>query len=171
MSAPDFVTTADLDNYTSGDSATLVEQAQATIRAYCGWHVAPNITETITLDGTGNRHLWLPSLFVTDVTAIVDEGTTLTTEDYDWSESGYLERRSGYWSIRPRQIQVTLKHGLEDIPADVVGVAVGLAARAAVSPAGVRREAAGAVSLEYELGRLLQDERSILDRYKLPPRT
>lgn len=170
MPIADFVLPADLDDYKAGDPTTLLAQAQSAIRSYCGWHVAPNITETLLLDGRGSSHLWMPSLFVTEVTTVVNEGTTLTSEEYDWSADGYLQRRNGYWSSRPRQVSVTLTHGYEDIPADLVGVAVARAARFASSPAGVKREQAGSVSLERESNGFLADELAILDHYKLPPR-
>jgi hypothetical protein len=169
--APDFVTTTDLTDYKAGDPATLVSQAQSTIRAYCGWHVAPNITETVLLDGRGGSHLWLPSLHVTAVSSISNEGTVLTTAEYDWSVSGYVELRNwALWSSRPRQISVTFTHGYEDIPADLVGVAASIAARAGSSPAGIKRQSSGPFSAEYEV-ELLGDEKSTLGRYKLPPRT
>lgn len=170
MPIADFVLTSDLDDYTAGDPQTLLAQAQAAIRSYCGWHVAPNITETLTVDGRGSRHLWLPSLHVTDLTSVTDEGTALTTDEFDWSVSGYLERRSGYWSDRPRQVVAVLDHGYEDVPADLVSVAVAMAARTASSPAGVKKQSTGPFSIENETGRFLDEERTILDRYKLPPR-
>lgn len=175
--APDFVDTTDLSDYKAGDAAEIILQVQAAIRSYCGWHIAPSIEQTVTLDGRGSRHLWLPSLYVTDVTSVSNEGTAVTSDEYDWSESGYIESRYGCWTTRPRQVEITFTHGYDDIPADVVGVAVAVAARASASPAGVKREQAGAVSLEYGQFNgvaggiaLLQHERDILERYKLPPR-
>lgn len=171
MPLADFVLTDDLTDYNAADPATLVRQAQSAIRTYCGWHVAPSIEETLVLDGRGSAHLWMPSLHVTDVSEVIDEDATLTTEDYDWSESGYLERRNGLvWSTRPRQVSVTLTHGYEDVPEDLIGVAVARAARTASSPAGVKREQAGSMSIEREGGGFLADELAVLDRYKLPPR-
>lgn len=172
MTVSDFVTTGDLDDYQSGDADTLIEQAQSAIRSYCGWHIAPLIEDVeVVLDGRGTRHLWLPSLHVTAVSEITDETTTLTSEDYDWSASGYVERRNGYWSERPRQVRVTFSHGYEVVPPDLIGIAVARATRTASSPAGVRRESAGSVSIERDGNGFLADELAILDRYKLPPRT
>lgn len=177
MTIADFVLTSDLDDFKAGDAEAIVQQVQSAIRSYCGWHVAPSIDETLVLDGRGSRHLWMPSLYVTDVTIVVDEGTTLTSDDYDWSASGYLERRNGCWSKRPRQVSVTLEHGYEDIPADLIGVAVAVAARSNVSPTGAVRQATGPFSLDFGSFNgvaggvaLLEHEKAILDRYKLPPR-
>lgn len=167
---PDFATTDDLADYRSGDPATIVRQAQGAIRRYCGWHIAPEVTETITLDGSGSRSLWLPSLYVTDIASITIEGEVKSADDYDWSANGYVWSRYGYWTCRPRQIVVELTHGYSDIPEELVGVASSLAARRASSPAGVRREQAGQVSMEYGAREFLADELQVLDRFKLPPR-
>ena len=39
--------------------------AQAAVRAYCGWHIAPSLSETLVLDGTGARAFILPTLHLT----------------------------------------------------------------------------------------------------------
>ena len=49
--------------------AAAVRAAGAAVRGYCGWHVAPEVEQTITLDGTGGPTLVLPSLLVKAITA------------------------------------------------------------------------------------------------------
>ena len=44
-----------------------VRAAQGAVRRYCGWHVAPSITETLRLDGYGGRVLTLPSKHITAI--------------------------------------------------------------------------------------------------------
>lgn len=166
----DFVTASDLTDYRAGDPDTLLRQAQAAIRRYCGWHIAPEVTETITLDGSGSRSLWLPSLYVTDIASVTVEGIVKDVDDYDWSTNGYVSSRFGTWSIRPRQIVVEFTHGYDDIPDDLIGVAVAMAGRAAASPAGPKRQTVGPFSVEWDSPGPLQHERDILDQYKLPPR-
>lgn len=171
MTAPDFVDDVDLAEYQASDPQTIIAQAQATVRSYCGWHVAPSLTETILLDGKGSRHLWLPSLHVTDVDLITNEGVEVAADEYDWSADGYVELvYAAWWSLRPRQVEVTFTHGFDDIPADLIGVAAAIATRRSSSPSGIRREQAGALSLDYGTSDLLADEKATLDRYKLPPR-
>lgn len=169
-SLPDFADVTDLDDYRSGDDATLVRQAQGTVRRYCGWHIAPEVTETLTLNGSGSRSLWLPSLYVTDIGSITDCGTTVDADDYDWSANGYVQRRTGCWTFRARQIVVDLTHGYEEIPDELIGVAVSLAARRASSPAGYKRETTGPFSVEHGGREFLQDELDVLNTFKLPPR-
>jgi hypothetical protein len=98
------------------------DQAQALVTGYCGWHVAPSRTETLTLDGSGSMFLTLPSLHVTDIAEVTDRGDTLDTDDYDWSASGLVYRRRGRFSHRYRSVTVTLTHGYDDMPDDVQAV-------------------------------------------------
>lgn len=179
MALPDFAEVSNLTAYRDGEEEAIVRQAQAAIRRYCGWHVAPEVTETLTLDGQGGRHLWLPSLHVNAITSVTNEGVDLDLIDgLGWSASGYLERRGGCWSRRPRQIVVTLSHGFIDIPEDLVEVAVSIASRAASSPSGAVDEGTGPFRAKWATVApgvaggvaLLQHERDILDLYKLPPR-
>lgn len=178
MSLPPFVEVTDLEAYQSGDAEAILGQAQGALRAYCGWHVSPDLDETLTLDGQGGRHLWLPSLKVNSITSITELGVVVDLDDVDWSESGYLERRCGHWTSRPRQIVVELNHGYEDAPAELVEVVVSIASRASSSPSGAVDEGTGPFRAKWSAVApgvagglaLLQHERDILDKYKLPPR-
>jgi hypothetical protein len=176
--APDFFTTTALANFQSGDPAAIVAQVQQSIRDYCGWHVAGSFEETLTLDGPSSRRLWLPSLYVTEVTLVTNEGVELDPSEYDWSAGGWIELRSyGWWTDRPRQIEVTLTHGYTTAPATLAGVAASVAARAIASPSGATREQVGSVALGYGTFNgvsggiaLLEHEKEQLDQYRLPPR-
>ena len=42
-------------------------QAEALVRGYCGWHIAPSRSETITVRTFGGTSVMLPSLLVTEV--------------------------------------------------------------------------------------------------------
>lgn len=176
--ALDFVEANDLELLRSGDDQVIALQVQSAIRSYCGWHIARDHIETVTLDGCGSNHLWLPTLMLHEVTAVTSEGETVDLDDIDWSKSGYLVNRAGCWSSRPRQTTVTIRHGYELPPEDVVGVAASVALRAASSPAGTVRESTGPFSIQYATTAagvaggiaFLEHERAILDRYRLPSR-
>lgn len=88
------------------------EDVQDVIRAYCGWHVSPSITETITLDGPGSDTLFLPSLHVTDVASVTVDG--VAQNEPEWSESGLI--RGAFHGRRFRSIVVTLTHGYTELP-------------------------------------------------------
>jgi hypothetical protein len=148
--------------------------AQALVTAYCGWHIAPSKTETLTLDGPGGQTLLLPSLYVTNLTEVTSEGTVFDINTYDWSEAGIIELRCGCFSCRLRSVTVTLTHGYPNMPADVEAVIArvddrGTSDSGAIQSVGQVRYAT--TSSGVGVGMALTDfDRAILDRYKLPPR-
>ena len=150
-----------------------IAAAEAAVRAYCGWHVAPVITEDLVLDGSGTSTLFLRTLRLLDVTAAEVSGTVLDVTGLEWSEAGYL-RSPGKWPDRLRSVKVTISHGFDDVPA-VAAIVRAIAARASASPTGVVREQAGAVSIGFSLtapgvsgGVVLMDhERRMLDKYRI----
>lgn len=89
------------------------------IRNYCGWHIAPFITETLTVSGEDDSVLILPTLRILDVTEI--RVNDRRVEGYRWARHGviYLPAavRWGY------PIEVDLIHGYEQLPAPVVEAA------------------------------------------------
>lgn len=166
--------------------ADATARAEAEVRAYCGWHIAPVETTTITLDGSGSPVLLLPSLHVTDVVSVTEGELAVDPNDYEWSESGVLRRSSSSpwvtrpgprWSSRLRGVTVTFVHGYESWPLDVLAVVERLSARAVEGSRGPAvLTQVGAVSyatgedglpVTSTLGSL---DRAVLDRYKLPPR-
>ena len=55
------------------------------VRGYCEWHIAPSVTETLTLDGPGGSVLHLPSAHVTAVASVTNDGAVIA--DPQWSAS------------------------------------------------------------------------------------
>ncbi|OOB90743.1 hypothetical protein [Rathayibacter sp. VKM Ac-2630] len=150
-----------------------LEAANGAIRRECGWHVAPSVTETLTLDGKGGRLLLLPTGHVTAVSSVVVGGVDLTASA-DWSTSGMLELRAGAFPRRFRAVQVTLTHGYdpEEVP-EVVALIVKLAQRAKDSTTIAAQATAGS-SVSYVTAGgaplsipLLQGEKDILTPYRL----
>lgn len=112
------------------------EAATRAIRDYCGWHVAPVITATLTLDGTGTGTVLLPSRRVVDVLSVKVDGQELEATAYEWSADGLLRRRRGCWPDRYRGLAVGLKHGFDD---DTVlsTVVASIVARIRMDPSGM----------------------------------
>jgi hypothetical protein len=180
VAVPDLARPADLAQYRNGDEGSIVRQVQAAVRSYCGWHIAPAMNETVTLDGTGTGFVRLPTLQLNSVDAVTNAGTAITVSDgVDWSDAGFIQLRNGArFTDRPGQVTVTMNHGFTDPPPDVVEVVVSVAARAASSPVGAVSESAGGVSLSFGTFNgvaggiaLLAHERAVLDLYRLAPRT
>lgn len=136
-----------------------------TVMAYCGWHVAPSLTETVEVEGMGSRVLLLPSLHVTDVTAVRDEDGTAVT-DWKARKNGVVR---GWWSCE-ELYELDIVHGYPAMPEEVQEVIDDLDSR----PAGSAYVQVGQVRVATDsdgapLGAALTAaQRSVLDRYKLP---
>lgn len=161
----------------SGDTeADNLAAAEAAVRAYCGWHIAPVITEELVIDGNGAASLPIPSLRVVDITAASDAGRVLDPATLEWSRAGFL-RSAGRWTSKLRGVRLTVKHGFDSAP-DVAQIVRDIAGRGG-GPAGVVREQAGQVSIGYSQvapgvsgGVVLMDhERAMLDRYRVAGRS
>lgn len=143
---------------------------EALIRSYCGWHVAPVRTETLTVDGSGGTIQPLPTLHVVAVDAVENDGVAVA--DVEWSESGFLR---GRWTSKLRGVTVTLTHGYVTWPAEIEACAARLAAAERIALTGGGQVSIGAVRVagpQLQSGTPPLDPyvAAILDRYRLPPR-
>jgi hypothetical protein len=134
----------------------------ADVRAFCGWHIAPEVTETITRDGTGSSVLVLPTLRLVDLVSITNEGTAVT--DPEWSASGMV--RAYCWTWKLRGIVAEFTHGYEEWPAELLAVMAEMAS-ATSALAGVKAVTSGAHQVTFETS-LRPSQRDVLGRYQLP---
>lgn len=155
--------------------ADRLEAAESLVRGYCGWHIAPSYADQeVTLWPSGTSLLLLPSLHVTDVASVTEDGTEL--DDYQWTEAGVLTRGCWRWVTSP--VVVTFTHGYDTVPPEVTAVVQAVAQRALDNPGSRPRAQDGPFADSYsQVGfnqapalALLDAEKAILDRYKLPPR-
>lgn len=137
------------------------EAACGAVRAYCRWHVAPSVPEPITVDGSGAAVLFLPTLHLTAVTSITNDGTAVV--DPEWSESGMV-RRAGCWTRKLRGVVANITHGYETCPPEVLAVAAELVTSA--GRGGASSVTSGAHQVRFE-PTLDSRQRSILDRYRI----
>lgn len=149
-----------------------VDAASRAIRDYCGWHVAPVITQTLTLDGSGGRKLFLPTMHLTAVDDLRVEGELV--EGFRFSEAGWIALHGGVFPDFERSVQVTITHGFDysDAVAQVVN---GVVARARMAPTGnVVSQRAGTQSVTFATSGgevtgfgLLRSEKELLAPYRL----
>lgn len=120
----------------------------ASLRRWCGWHVAPVLTETLILDGPGGRELALPSLHVLNLVSVLNGDADVDLDYLEWSALGNV--RGPVWSSRYRSVRVTLEHGYEvdEVP-DLVTAVLSVSARFLASPMGATSEQAGSVSVSW----------------------
>lgn len=172
MSQP-IVEVSDLTAHLSGDQQSALDVATALVRALCGWHVTPEVSETVAVRGNGSTVLQLPSLRVASVASVTDEDGTEVT-GYRVAAEGYLYgHRWGTGHV----YDVTLTHGFEEAP-DLAQVILRTAARGISSPdgsvatslsLGSARIGLGGESKLSAAGALPQADLAVLARYALPP--
>lgn len=171
------------------DTPGLHEQVAAAIgwaRSYCGWHVWPQQSEQLVVDGSGSQLLQLPTLHVSAVEAVTEvpdwQGTDPDAEpialverrDFTWSATGVLRKRSGVWTHEYRGVTVDLVHGYDAASVeDWLGVIAKAVVRGATL-AGGEIARVGAIGFQSTPGAaaaggsaFLQSEYAVLDRYRL----
>jgi len=156
-----------------------LDMASGVIRAFCGWAIQKT-TETVVLDSAGGDVLALPTLHLTALAAVVvddgatDPATLVLDDDVAWSAAGYIYRRRT-WPYRPRSVTVTMTHGYDPVPAEIVAVCLAIAGRAYVVEPGRTSIQVGARSESFRESAdgfvPAAHESWILDRYRLPPRS
>ena len=148
-------------------------QAEALVRAYCRWHIAPSRSgETYRLQEAGPLIL-LPSLHVTAVSVTDAAGETVDPATYTWSEPGVVRAACGWWAAGTT---VTYTHGYDYPPAEVTGVVQAVGQRAFDNPGSKPREQTGPFTDTYSQAGLnqapalvlLDAEKTILDAYRIP---
>lgn len=126
-----------------------VDSAVAQIRNEAGWHIAPQKTETLTLDGPGTSTLVLPSRLVDSVTEVRDvTDPAAPTVITGWRLGKTILYLDGCWPCGDAVLEVDLVHGYAECPADLLPL-VAAVARAEAVNASVAREKAGAFEVEY----------------------
>lgn len=149
-----------------------IQAATDTVRRYCGWHVTPEHSETLVLDGPGSDVVQLPSKHVVSVDEVLVDGNAV---EVDWSKAGLLTRKDGgCWPSRFGSISVTLTHGFA-MAGDIQGIVTGIAQRAAMNPGGVVvNQRAGTQSVTFASSGgavgsvpLLATEMTALESYRL----
>lgn len=156
------------------DAAFWLNAAHGAVRRECGWHVAPILEETLTLDGSGGRALLLPSRRVVELLQVLNDGADVTA-DVDLSAAGVLELQCGSWTRRLGRVSVKLRHGWapDEVP-EVAALIATLAKRGGSSPGIVARQSVNGASVDYVTAGgaplsipLLADEKRTLDPYRL----
>lgn len=152
------------------------EAAQAAIRRYCGWHVAPSQEVEGTVPTTGGRIVRLPLMAVSEVVELTAADGADLLPHVVWTRDGIMELdRRVEPSVAGIRYRAVAGYNPEDVP-DVVSVAVQLARRAANAPAGsVRSQSVNGASVSYgfsgdgaPLVSMLASEREMLAPYRLP---
>ena len=169
MNADQIVTTT-----TRIDADFWLNAAHGAVRRECGWHVAPVVEETLTLDGSGGRALLLPSGRVLSVIEALNDGVDVTSA-VDFSRAGVLELQGGNWTRRLGRVSVTIRHGYaaDEVP-EVVSLIATLARRGGSAPGVIESQSVNGASIRYLTGGgaplsipLMQSEKDLLAPYRI----
>jgi hypothetical protein len=157
-----------------------LDGAAGAVTEYCGWHIAPAITEDAVVDGSGTLVQPLPTLNLTALNTIAENGHVLDPGHIDWSANGLLEKRFRLpWTGRRRGIAVSITHGYPETPSWVVTLICAVAARGFITTPGIIAEAAGGEAVTYASSAkygltppgsvaLTPIEKKMLDRIRIP---
>lgn len=155
------------------------------IRRYCGWHIFPVITETVSGIPVGSKGIIpMPTTHLTDVSAVsvtIGNGdtTVLQTSEYSWRQEGIVRIAYGatwhgdYLPYAPGALAtITFTHGYTAVPDPVKQVAYELTATAIEQPAGNVRSLSSpgfSMTLSDSTGMVLtHDHKNRLSHYRLP---
>lgn len=165
-------------------AAALAAGVSAAIRGYCGWHIAPRITRTVTVDTDGGTECFLPTghlVQILDCTVLDPHTGARTAVDPDtlqWSAAGMVRLPGGRaWPDAYRSAVFTIEDGHDLVP-EVTQVAVQAAVGAAANPAGWASMTIGpaTVGMPAPAGRaagtvaLLEQDKAALAAYRLGAR-
>lgn len=145
MDVPDLVSADAVGAFPGAPfDAAVVSAAAQSVRGRCGWHIAPEIIQELTLDHDGSRSLLLPSLHVTAVASVEDvrgpDPVVLT--GWSWSRTGILR---GSFPAGLGALRVTLTHGYAKCPTELLPAIADEA-----SGGRVRQESLGSAAFTYE---------------------
>lgn len=173
---PDLQTWLDDTAVDTAQAQMLLDAVGDEIREALGWSVTEEADVTVTLDGSGDTKLLLPTLHLTAVASVTENGVALTAEDYLLYEHGYLTRVSGHcpinWTRRLQGVTAVFTHGYPDgqVPSVFQTVTLETAARMLENPGGaLKSKTVGRVSLSYADAKAASTagSDSRLDRYRL----
>lgn len=156
---PDLITVSDFNaatnNRYAGDARIepAIASASAAIRAYCGWHVAPALDCSITLDGEAGD-IWLPTNALASVTSAKVGGEDVTVTGSN--RRGRVRLAHKACGLGNVEVGYTAGYDVAACP-DLMGVVVQrVMASVAMTTYGVSQETAGGVSISYS-GSALSD--------------
>lgn len=152
--------------------------ASGMVRDYLHQQITAVADDVILVDPIDGSYGLLPELPISDVSLVeTSDGTTWTTVD----PSAYtVSKRLGMiaakpdtgvqWPSEPESWRVTYSHGFATVPDSIVGVVLGVAARAYATPVGVDLEHVGGYQVKYQIesAGFSPLEKIALDHYKLP---
>lgn len=165
----------------SGIDADAWAEACASVRRHCRWHIAPTITETITIEADGSPQLLVETLHLLDVQNVTVDGLAVDFPRFYPNgvvKPGFLidpDRLGSYYWAAGRDVTLTITHGYPVCPDEVFGILVASAtARVPAVLAGKGQMTAGPFGADFSESHawsfLTAEQRAVLDDLTIPDR-
>lgn len=149
-------------------------QAESAIRDFCRWHIAPQITEGVTVKGSGYVTHVLRTRKLVTVTNVSLNGSSLVEGvNFTVDPIGILERIDG--GQFTGWLSLTMTHGYDTVPPVLEALIADMAKSGAMGAVGASKMDAGpfSVTLSHTADAggvgLSTGQRHVLSRYALEP--
>jgi hypothetical protein len=119
----------DLADFQAKDPQQALDAALAAVRSYCGWDIAPSQSATVTVWCLDGRTLNLPTLNLTAVASVVQDGVTVAPTGYTFESYGVIRANYGACFSRLTRVTVAFTHGYAAMPDAAAAVVLSLAQR------------------------------------------
>lgn len=144
----------DFNDITNGSFAdnpraeSALKAASQAVRNYCGWHISPSLQCTAYPVG-GSVLAKLPAGYVSGIKSITENGTELSSDEFEWRHDGLLKRCCG-WTDKWGGIKAVYIAGYDAsaVP-DIVEAVCAIASGVLSVSAGIVQESADGVSIMY----------------------
>lgn len=153
------------------EAGEVLARVWSAVRGYCGWHITAEAGVELEVDGSGAKVLQLPTLALSDVKSVIEDGVELAPSSYSWSRTGVLRKRVGCWTPEYRGVVAVVDHGYDELE-DVEGVVLQTAVRSLIAPGGQVGLRVGQIDERFAttvggFGFFTSDY-AVLDKYLLP---
>jgi hypothetical protein len=122
----------------AGQADLALAVASGVIRAECGWSITAELASWSGVCEPGSASVWLPTLLLTDVSAVSVDGLVVPPGGFAWSSRGRVSLAGR--SFLPSVVSVSYTHGYAITPDAVRGVCLQLAARSVLNPGLLRSQ-------------------------------
>lgn len=168
------VAPVDLDDFPGAPfSDPVVDAAVGELRRAAGWHIAPSVSETLTVDSDGGRTLILPTLYLTAVDAVRNVGSDdpVLVDPIRFSRVGVVQTPYTCIPCGLSSVEVDVTHGYEECPPELLPIIAAACRQIGADTRTVTSQGAGPFSITY---RDPSTNGGSVDpavaRYALPPR-
>lgn len=129
----------------------LLAEASSLVREVSGQHISLVTDDTVALDGSLSRHLWLPEVPIVSVSSITLDGVPADPSTYRIEHDRRTLKRALGMTWDCDTVEVTYTHGWDPVPGWIVGLVCSTVQRS-IRPAaqlGVQAQTTGSQTVQY----------------------